>query len=99
MEIAHVCFASEQARQKARFTGHRVAVMGIRKEDLFLRHKSLREYQNMGGGTNQCGDPGSVNQGQNEHLSEHRRVIRMAYITKGARGNHAESRKIGRASW
>ena len=44
--------------------------MGIRKEDLFLRHESLREYQNMGGGTNKSGDPGGVYQGQDKHLGE-----------------------------
>src|ERR1700719_35241 len=68
--------------------------MGIRKEDLFLRHESLREYQNMGGGTNKGGNPGGVNQRQNEHLGEDRRVIRMTYIAKRAGGDYAESGRV-----
>src|SRR5208283_3018085 len=67
------------------------AVLRIGKEHAFFGGEALGEHQNMGERTRKRGDPGGVDERENQHFHEDSGVVGVANVTEGTGGDDAEA--------
>src|SRR5215470_6713030 len=86
--------ALEESWHESRFGGHGGAIGRVSKKNFFLRRKTLRKNDGVGKRACDSGNPRGVNQWKKKHFKKNRGVIRVAHVTKWARRDNAEFRRV-----